>query len=562
MKVKRIVRIALSVSLFTALLGTSGTPVWARGMTVPDPQYKAQRLAVDTPLAGVNGATIGKDGNLYVTHTGNGSITKIDLATMKPSAFVPPYAGVFIVDDIAADGQGNFYATGTTPLVGQVYRIDPHGVKTVIARGMAAPNGIEFNKNNGRLFVSECFQGNRVYEVDPTGQKEARVIIDKDVIAVPEGFDFDPDTNDLIIPDMASGKILRVNPDTREIKTVAEKFVTPIALTIGADKMIYIPELATGAVYKLSLDGAKREKIAQLTPGLDNVAITPKGRLFVTSYWDATIYEIIAGGKGKFKRLFPTGPNQLLGVVAKDKDILVADAIMLRNVKGGQYHATKLNAWAAHGMPLPLSLADGPGDQVFWTDCINGAVAVGNPFSGEFKPVAGGLNLPISALMNGAGTKLYVAEYGAGQITIINLADGAKSILVNGLEGPLSMALSGDTLYVGESRIGRISAVNTETGKKDVFISSLVGKPLALGTDGSANLLVLDGAGQKILKINPTTLNVKVVAENVPVQYATVGSYPAVEFPAPMYVNKKGDIYLGTMNRGLLKLKNVGSQKQ
>jgi len=552
-KRRRVVPIIVLGVIFCLM---ASLPVSAKDIKVIDRHYKAKRLAADTPFPGVNGATIGADGNLYVCHTGNGAITKINLKTMKATPFVQPYAGVFIPDDIAADDKGNLYVTGTTPLVGEVYRIDKNGVKTVIADGMAAPNGIEYNKRTGRLFVTECFQGNRVYEVDPAGIKKARLLIDKDVIPVPEGFDFDPDTNDLIIPDLGTGKILRVHPDTGKITTVAEKLAAPIALVIGADKMIYVPSLS-GIVYKVSLDGKKVEKIAQLTPGLDNAAITADGRLFVTSYWNATIFEVATDGSGTFKQLFPTGPNQPLGIVVKDKTVLVTDAIMIRTLADGNYAPTKLNAWAARGMPLPLSLTDGPGSQVVWTDCIHGAVAMGDPSKGGFKIIAGGLQQPMAALMSTSGTELFVAEYAAGQITVVSLKDGSKSIITKDLEGPLALAMVDKTLYVAEAKAGRISGVDPSSGKKEVFLSSMVGKPVALGNDGHGNLLILDGAGQKLIKVDPETMIISTVAEKVPVGYSTVGSYPVVEFPFPMYVSSTSDIYLTTINRGALKLKKV-----
>ncbi len=533
----------------------SGT-VFAEGITVLDKGYQAVRLIGDTPFPGVNGATIGPDGDLYVSHTGNGTITKISLKTMKPEPFVKPYQASYIIDDIAADDKGNIYATGTTPLVGEVYRIDKNGVRTIIADGMAAPNGIEYNKRTGRLFVTECFQGNRVYEVDPTGEKEARLLIDKDIIPVPEGFDFDPDTNDLIIPDLGTGMILRVHPDTGAISTVAEKIASCIALTIGPEKKIYVPTLS-GVVYRVSLDGSKVEKLAQLPPGLDNVAITKEGRLFVTSYWNATIYEVATDGSGTYKQLFPAGPNQPLGLVVKKGTIFVADAIMIRNATDGKYNYTKLNAWASHGMPLTLSLTDGPGDQLFWTDCIHGAVAIGNPATGEFKPVAGGLNRPAAALMSGDGSKLFVAEYAGGQITAVSLTDGAKTVLTKDLEGPLALALIDGALYVAEAKPGRISIVDPASGKKSVLVSSMVGKPVALAGDGKGNLLVLDGAGQKIVRINPKTLALDLIAKDVPVSYSPIGSYPVIEFPSPMTVCGKGDIYLTTANRGLIKIEKV-----
>jgi sugar lactone lactonase YvrE len=523
---------------------------------VLDPKYKLVRLAKDTLFPGCNGATIGTDGSLYIVHTGDGSTTRIDLKTMKASRFVPPYAGTFITDDITSDDKGNFYSTGTTPLVGEVYRLDKNGRKTVIAKGLTAPNGIQYNKRTGRLFTSECFQANRVFELDPTGVKEPRLLVKENVIAVPEGFGFDPDTNDLIIPDMGTGKILRVHPDSGEITTIAEKFSAPIALKVGPDKMAYFPELG-GAVYRLSLDGQKKEKLAQLPPGLDNLAITPEGRLFITSYWEATVYEVATDGSGKVKTLFPKGPNSISGILIKNKKILVSDAIMIRSVEKGKYVPTRLNAWAAHHMPLPIGLADGPGEQVFWPDGVNNAVAIGDPAKGEFKAVAGGLNRPMAMLMSKSAPKIYVAEYAAGQITEVSLTDGAKKALATGLEGPVALALIDNTLYVAEGKPGRISKVDLASGSKEVFLAGIVGKVGALIDDGAGNLLALDGASGRLFRINLKTLAISVVAENLPVGYAVLGSYPPVEFPCPMAMGPTGDIYIPTAERGLIMLQKT-----
>jgi len=531
-------------------------PVLAAGPKVLDPNYKFTRIVKDTLFPGCNGATVGMDGALYVVHTANGTTTRIDLKTMKATSFVPPYAGTFITDDITSDEKGNFYSTGTTPIVGEVYRIDKNGMKKVIAKGFLAPNGIQYNKRTGRLFMSECFQGNRVFELDPTGVKEPRLLVKENVIPVPEGFDFDPDTNDLIIPDMGTGRILRVHPDTGNITVIAEKFAAPMAVKVGPDKMAYFPELG-GAVYRLSLDGQKREKLALLPPGLDNLAITPEGRLFITHYWDATVYEVATDGSGKFKALFPKGPNIPDGIVFKNGKIFVSDAIMIRSVEGDHYVPTKLNAWAAHGMPLPIGLADGPGDQVFWPDAVNNAVAIGDPAKGEFKAIAGGLNRPMAVLMSKSEPKIYVAEYGAGQITEVSLTDGAKKALATGLEGPLALAIIDNTLYAGEAKAGRITKVDLVSGNKEVFLAGVVSKVVALANDGAGNLLALDGASGRLFRINPKNLAISIVAQDLPVGYGTAGSYPAVEFEGAMAVSSKGDIYIPTSERGLIMLQKI-----
>lgn len=546
-KLVKVLYLALCVVL------VSSTVQAAQDIEVVDPGYSAVVLAEDTPLAGCNGAIVGQDGALYVVHTGNNSTTRIDLKTGKASTFVPPSTGTYITDDITADDKGNLYMTGTTPIVGEVYKVDKNGVKTVIASGLLAPNGIQYNVKNGRLFITECFQGNRMFELDPTGVKEPRLMIKENVIAVPEGFGFDQKTNDLIVPDLKSGKILRIHPDTAEIKTVAEGFVTPVALKVGPDNKAYIVELATGAVYRMSLDGKNKEKLAQISPGLDNLALTPDGKLYVTSYWDATVYEVATDGSGKFRALFPKGINQPLGLAAVNGKVYIGDAIMVRQVENGKYVKTKLNAWAHHGMPLTIGLAKGPAGQLIWPDAVNNAVAIGDPATGKFQPIAGGLNRPFGPLVDGG--KVFICEYGNGKITEISLKDGAKKTLTEGLEGPLALAKIGDKLYVAEGRAGRISVVDPATGKKQVFLTGLSGKPGALADDGSGNLLVLDAAAHQLIKIDPKTMAVTTVAKNLPITYSIVGSYPSVEFPPSLDVDEKGNIYMATSERGVVMLK-------
>jgi sugar lactone lactonase YvrE len=544
-------------SVTLASLAMLVQPALAENIKVLDSRYKAVRLVKDTPFAGANGATIGADGALYVVHTGDGTTTRIDLKTMKARRFVPSYAGAFITDDITSDDKGNLYSTGTTPVVGEVYRIDKNGVKTVIAKGLTAPNGIQYNKRTGRLFVTECFQANRIFEVDPTGAKEPRLIVKENVIPVPEGFGIDPDTNDLIIPDLGTGKILRVNPDSGDITTIAENFAGPVALKVGPDKMAYIVEIP-GGVHRLSLDGQKREKLAQLPPGLDNLAITPQGRFFVTSYWDATIYEVATDGSGKFKTLFAKGANSINGIVWKNGKLWISDAIMIRGVNKGVYTPTKLNAWAGTHMPLPIGLADGPGDQVLFPDFVNNAVTIADPVKGEFKAIAGGLNRPLAVAMSKKEPKIYVAEYGAGQITEVSLTDGAKKPLATGLEGPMALAIIGDTLYVAEGKPGRISKVDLTSGNKEVFVAAAVGKVGALADDGAGSLLALSGSAGKLFRINPMNLALSVVAENLPIGYTVIGSYPTgVEFAAPMSVGANGDVYIATAERGVIVLRKT-----
>jgi sugar lactone lactonase YvrE len=157
--------------------------------------------------------------------------------------------------------------------------------------------------------------------------------------------------------------------------------------------------------------------------------------------------------------------------------------------------------------------------------------------------------------MDKSESKLYVAEFGADQITEVALPSGDKKVLAKDFSGPVSLALIGETIYVGETKSGRIIKLNPAPGEKDVFLAGGVGRPGALANDGAGNLIVLDGGGKRLLRVSTKSGAVTTIAENLPVRYSVIGSYPYMELPVPMAVNEKGDIYFTTMERGTILLK-------
>jgi sugar lactone lactonase YvrE len=162
----------------------------------------------------------------------------------------------------------------------------------------------------------------------------------------------------------------------------------------------------------------------------------------------------------------------------------------------------------------------------------------------------------VAVVMSKTAPKLYVAEYGAGQVTEVSLTDGAKRPLVTGLDGPVALAIVDDTLYIAEARAARIRRAPLAGGSSEVFISSEVGKVGALAADGHGGLIALDTIGRRVLRIDPKKLAITTIADGLPVGYGVVGSGPtAIEFPAPMFVTPEGDIYLGTAGRGVIELK-------
>ncbi|MFX0011881.1 MAG: SMP-30/gluconolactonase/LRE family protein, partial [Candidatus Hermodarchaeota archaeon] len=336
---------------------TSSTPSQAgkKGINVIDWAYRKVTLVESTPLRGCNGLTFGPDGALYVCQTSPNSISRVKLQgrhAPRVEKFVGPNHGVITPDDITVDDDGNFYATSA--IGGEVYKIDSQGMKHVIARGLSGPNGISYDEESGRLFMTECFWGNRIFELDPNGIAPPRLVNDQ--LYVPEGFDIRD--GKLVIPDLGSWWIVQVDMDTGVIQPlVTEGLITPVALKIGPDGYIYTVELATGLVKKINPDDFEIEILTMLLPGLDNLAFGPDGYLYVSSYHDCTIWKVDPES-GENTMLFPMGINSVASIDVKGEDLYVCDSIMVRRIdEEGNVYKTWANAWLSPtGYPLPMTL--------------------------------------------------------------------------------------------------------------------------------------------------------------------------------------------------------------
>lgn len=130
-------------------------------------------IATGANIAGSNGLAFSADNKLYVASVIGSTISIIDPDSGEMLKTLTVEDGVVGPDDIAFGADGSYFWTSI--LTGEVAGFTPDGYKVVAAQLTPGVNPITFS-DDGRLFVSQCFFGTGLFEVDPKGIAEPRVI--------------------------------------------------------------------------------------------------------------------------------------------------------------------------------------------------------------------------------------------------------------------------------------------------------------------------------------------------------------------------------------------------
>ena len=169
---------AVLVAILGLCLGGCGEPTPATEQTHATPAMNAAPavLVTGAKISGANGMAFSKDGLLYVASVLGSEMIVLNPDTGQVVKRFTRADGVEGPDDVAFAADGAFYWTSI--LTGEVAGFRADGSRVTAARLTAGVNPITFS-DDGRLFVAQCFFGDKLYEVDPNGIKEARLISDK-----------------------------------------------------------------------------------------------------------------------------------------------------------------------------------------------------------------------------------------------------------------------------------------------------------------------------------------------------------------------------------------------
>jgi sugar lactone lactonase YvrE len=508
--------------------------------------WALERLSRPSRLQSANGIRTGADGRIYIAQVAGSRVSALDVDTGEIEVISPTGGGITGPDDLVFDDEGNLYCTEITRDRVTVLRRD--GSSGVIADGINVANPITFHQ--GHLIAGELTMDGRILELNRGGGIARTIASGQPMV---NAFEVGPDGK-LYFPAQGANEIRRVDLDTGEIETVAGDLGVPDSVKFHPDGYIVSTQVASGQVLKIDPRTGAKEVLADIGPGLDNVAFV-NGRTFV-SHILGSIHEIVAPGQAR--PLVDQGLEWPMGIavtesgtvyagdgmftfaIAPGQPIAMAGTLFWGNYPGfvrglfavgEELYVTTANGtvarWRvgeepetlAYGYEVPMGVA-AAGGMVVFTDAASGRVL--SIEGGNVGELSSGLEKPAGVAVSDGGT-VYVAEADGGRVVKLN--GGKAETVLDGLGKPEGLALRGETLYVIDTAAKELLALDLAGGTRTTIASDLpVGAPpgirpprlggvgdmcgpmwtftgLAAGGDG-ALYLAGDGEGS-VLKLRP-----------------------------------------------------------
>ena len=425
---------------------------------------EAELFLKGAKISGVNGIHFGPDGYLYATSVIGSDISVIDTEAKTIVKRYGPAEGVYGPDDVAFNAQGDFYWTSI--LTGEVAGFDKSGSRLVAAELSPGVNPVTFS-DDGRLFVAQCFFGDGLYEIDPLGEKEPRVIRDDlGPNCGLNGMDWGPDDR-LYGPRWFENEVISVDVDTGDSRVEASGLVVPAAVKFNSTGELHILDTGAGTVLKRRGDGTI-EVLAELQTGLDNFAFNKADDLFVSSYADGSIVKVSDGG---VEEIMPGGISHPGGLAVSGSTLVIADLQSLRGVD----IATRQDAWLLTNIfrssPLGTTTAvSNYGDNLLLTSWLDNSVKVLDPSTGEIIQSIEGLGIPVSAAP--FGDYFAVAQHSDSAVSLFDKDGSFHAVLSDDFDGPTHVLAFEDGLLVSDTVRGQVLRV-LANGTTEVLVKGL-----------------------------------------------------------------------------------------
>ena len=200
--------------------------------------YVLETLVPPSPFHGAHGMDFDAEGTLYVGDILGMTVHKVDITTGATEPFIgPPYGAA---DDVKIGPDGTLVWTHI--LSGTIYSRGADGVIREIATGLPGVNTVGFHPD-GRLFATQPLGPDALYEIDMTGERPPRMVLQDSgslngFVILDDGY--------LYGPQGARGNVIRVDLETGDYTIIAEGFFDPTGVKSDSEGTLYVNELMTG----------------------------------------------------------------------------------------------------------------------------------------------------------------------------------------------------------------------------------------------------------------------------------------------------------------------------
>ncbi|MGI9309153.1 MAG: hypothetical protein ACR2P6_07815 [Gammaproteobacteria bacterium] len=534
--------------LALAALAFGLAPAVGKSVEEAAARYQVEMLLPKAPLHGANGMELDADGQLIVGSMMSATIVSINPDDFSVSLLVDAPRG--IADDLAIGPDGTLVWTSTP--FGIIHARRPGGEIETLAKNLPMINSINFSAD-GRLFAAQVTEttGN-LYEIDLDG-KRAPLVVVADLPGL-NGFEIDAE-NILYGPLQWDHKVIRVDLNDASTSVLAEGFTRPVAVNLDSQGFVIALDYLDGDVFRIDPSSGDKELLVSLEPPVDNLAIDADDRIYVSHPCTNGVERIdprtgevepIAVGSigmpGGAQIVVRDGREQLLvaglfcqhyidlqnGTLERTRrrgDTIWAGWIDTRdgttvlsgfafgelqwlNSKTGEPRTTRRD----FASPYAIELLD-DGSVLVAEHGKNRIIRVAEDLNSEPSTVADKLDGPVDFIRTEKG--MYVSEAGAGLLSFVDKASGAKTIIADGLKLPEGIALMPDQrVLIVEAGAKRLIAINPFDGSRELIAADLpIGLPPFMGTaktflpsgvriatDGS--IYVVADAAANVLKIS------------------------------------------------------------
>ncbi|OGB03567.1 MAG: hypothetical protein A3E25_07540 [Burkholderiales bacterium RIFCSPHIGHO2_12_FULL_69_20] len=506
-----------------------------------------EALVAPSSFSGVHGLAIDRQGRLLAGSVVGNAIWEVDRRTGAAKIVVGGPEGQ--ADDIAIGPKGEM--AWTNYLSGAV-RIRDHdnAPSRVIASGLPGLNSLDFDRRNGKLYATQVFLGDALYELDPSGAKPPRLIAKN--LGGLNGFEVGPDGM-IYGPLWFKRSVVRVDPANGAVSVISASFDVPAAANLDGKGNVWVIDTATGELSKVALDNGARQVVARLAPALDNLAIAPDGTIYVSNMADNGI-QAVNPATGAVTQLTRGKVAVPAGIKVDGNALWVADVFAYRRVDLASGEVTDLKRMQSSDMEYPFALGLSS-KKVALASWFTGTVQVINRASGKTETMLHGWKAPYDALPLEDGS-LLVAEIATGSIT---QASGPnyeqRRVVASGLAGPVQMVLGPDgQLYVTEAA-GNVQRIHLKDGSKTTVATGLA-LPEGLAFTPWGTLVVAESAAARLTEIDLATSQRRTVAEQLPIGLSGAPGMPPPYVATGVAVGADGAVYYSAdRNNGIYRIR-------